>query len=455
MSMVSFYTAVTQSVPHYFRAALDYVHATAAKVSSLSIYILPAKYSVRPDSFLDICALLFPKFLHRLWLECQRIHTVVGGIKPKELQDYEQTLKVFGKLCLFCDHNLTPEEIEHLKTVCNKAASGPFGLKTYDAHLFFKGDAELSELHRRLKVFTMFVDQPTYAFFREKIARIAAGKDLSENEKLTAEDAAILNAADYWTIAARFETLKVPGGEYLRCRWAELEKLTREPAMIQLLNESAAEKLPGAIYLGDRRVIDMLSVAHSERTSVLQQVFTGRICHIGIYVRPPGYRLHVSHVNPLTKCHQHLAVRMNFILPFSPSLNLDIRTLIPNSVPESHHDQLQGVFLKAFISRAEAQGSESAANGASYVAQTFIYAMQAVNLELDGMNKELIPEPFGEKVDLMHMDTLNLLYLWKKLGIVRTAPANAMIAKVTAVASVQSYLQNMFPSGEIKKVKVL
>ncbi len=67
----------------------------------------------------------------------------------------------------------------------------------------------------------------------------------------------------------------------------------------------------------------------------------------------------------------------------------------------------------------------------TYVAITFLKAIQKMNQHLEEQGlEERISHPFGEHENLMNMDILRLLYLWKEIKVLKPSPINKTLEKV-------------------------
>lgn len=441
-------------------------------VASVTANFFSAKQSVRPDLFLETIAEVSSKaktnFMLGLW-RCSSIFR--KHIPATELADYVHLLTFLN----------TPSfvvERQALDRVLSLATCHENYLDKFDFLMMGKDFTELKKQHNLFKKLFSSCSTASVEALIFKLQKLINGKedfnavdDLPESEKLSLNDINIL--LEISSAKKILETL-APSGistiEAMSLRWAELEKLSLSPFFEKLKQLCIKSRPPGTIFLGDRRTFQVLNGNSFDCTNTLQQLFMGRICHIGIFVNPQEKGLHLSHVNRITDNHAVVPIRNPLSIPFAYSLTLNIEPLLPSHLSKEHKQQLMKEFSEEFQRLAEESRPELPLAGSkqhiktlfaphktfsshklrevnyppkstptmcsTYVGITFLKAIYKVNSVLREMGiQEQIPHPFGEHEDLGALDILRLIYLWKRLKIIQPTPMNQVVGKFFSIAS--------------------
>lgn len=140
-------------------------------------------------------------------------------------------------------------------------------------------------------------------------------------------------------------------------------------------------------------------------------------------------------------------------------VELDIRPLLPPSIPNDRQAAMQKCFSDAFIRIASEQHPEVKLEWklaltfffghkslfsqnldeadfkadetqlcSSYVAMVFLKAINELNRNLEEHQK--IGHPFGEHEIINRIDILRLLHHWKRLNVMRVVPIDPIVAKI-------------------------
>lgn len=463
-----------RSFPNIFQ--VDYAKKVLGKLGSVSrvaLSYLSPKQFMRPDTFFEtfseVCCKMQTNLAFRLW----KFSTLFKERIPSQLGvDYVNVLSILIKQSSKANQELLPSEHQLIDKIFSQISGDKNYLYKLDFFIAATHNDELKKQHKALKeLFNIFAID-TFHNFKTKLQNLTEinvineMNSLDKEQKLTLLDVNILiNLPLLKPLLENLKNNEIKGAEDMYLKLIQLENLTLTPFFAELKRLCIESRPPGTIFLGNRLTIQVLNGSDFDCTTAMQQLFMGRICHIGIFVNPEGKGLHLSHVNRITKTHAVMPVKNPLTLPFSYSLTIDIKPLIPISLPERKQQELIEVFSKEFQALAQEEHSElplaatkqylkmlilghksvysqtlekvtypskgTSTMCSTYVAIIFLKAVQKMNKVLEEQGfQERIPHPFGLHENLMNMDILRLIYLLKKLNLIKSSPINETIAKV-------------------------
>lgn len=448
-------------------------------VATTAMNHLSPKQSVRPDNFSEtikeVTSTLQTNFAFRL-LEFYALFN--EHIPSKAGADYLNALSVLETQSSAESPWISIKEKQILDALFSQAVEEENCLDIFDFFVASTQDPKLKKQHKVLKEIFIICGSPFFDDFKGKLQNLARIQNINEmdslpeHEKLTVGDINILmGISSAKTLLTNLKSNWINGTEELCSRLIELAALSESPFFAELKRLSMESRSPGSIFLGDRHTFQTLLGQNFDYSWAMQQLFMGRICHVGVFVKPKGKDPQLSHVNRITKNHAVRPVHP-LILPFSYSLTLDIKPLIPSHLPEKQQQELIDAFTTEFQRLAQEEhpelpladfkteqylkmvifghktiSSQSLANVAyppkgtptmcsTYVGITFLKAVQKMNELLEEQGAvERIPHPFGEHEDLMNMDILRFFYLLTQLNVVHPTLMDETLAKVISSTS--------------------
>ncbi len=444
-----------------------------SSVSTLALgYLLP-KQSVRPDSFVETFSEVTSKMRMNLASRFWKFSALFREHIPSRLgADYLNVLAILITQSSTESHELSLKEKQMIEEVFSQAVLNKNYLDKFDFFIAASQNGQIREQHNALKEIFRICNPHFFHHFKSKIQKLSQIKNiheldpLSEEEKLTVYDINVLiNVASLKPLLENLKNNRIKGTEEICSNFVQLEMLMKTPFFEDLKKLCLQSRPAGTIFLGDRRTFQALNGSSFDCVTAMQQLFMGRICHIGIFVNPEEKGLHLSHVNRMTKTHAVLPIKNPITLPFAYALTLDIRPLIPSHLTERKQNELIEIFFQEFHTLAQEEHPElplaetkqhlkmllfghksfyaqklaevtypskgSATMCSTYVGITFLKAVQKMNLVLEEQGfQERIPHPFGERENLMNMDILRLIYLLKELKLVKPSPISETLAKV-------------------------
>lgn len=442
-------------------------------ISSIALSYLSPKQIIRPESYLEtIREVAFKIQMTVVFKFCRLCPLFNRYALSNEGIEYIKALTI-----LSTEHQeISEAEKITLEAVFSQADINKNCLNKFDFSIDFKKDPQVKRQHKILKDLFLLCDPEFFPHFKSKLQKLTQIKNIDviapfhEKEKLSITDVNILIGID--TVRGFLQKLnknKIHGINPLMSKLDELDTFISHPFLDELKRLCLESRSSGMIFLGDRYSFQVLNGNDFDCIDAMKQLFMGRICHIGIFVNPEGKGLHLSHVNRITKNHAVTPIKNPLSLPFSYSLSLDVRPLIPSSLAEEQKQKIVDVFFSEFQRLAIEEHSRLSLAGtkqhlkmlmmghktifsqhlaqvdypskntpvmcSSYVGIVFLKAIQKMNQVLQEQDlKERIPHPFGQHENLMNMDILRLLYLWKKLKVIKTSPLNEKLAKVISLA---------------------
>lgn len=445
---------------------------TVCEITKIFIYCLSPKQIIRPDSYSEMCFNIFPKISSVLLLKFWKLKTIFKELIPyNEGAFYIESLTIIKKLSEDNKIDLLPKEKVMLNGIFDLALKHKNYLDRFNFFIISQ-ENKLTSVHNDCKKLLLMHDDVFFNQFYAKIERLSKLnindeiEPIEEHEKLDRKDALLLHSASAMkSLAESLYQNGINGMKILVSKWSKIEMINESNFFNELKKLCVKSCAPGNIFLGDRYTVDVLTGRQSDVIDVLQQIFMGRICHVGIFVQPEEKGLNISHVNGITNNHAIKPIRFPFNIPFSYTLELDISSLIPKEVSQEHYPVLTKSFSKAFQKFAEelhpelpladtkahlnmfifghkkifgeclekvrlpSKGTPTMCS--SYVGIIFLKAIHEVNLTLKNLNyKNEIPHPFGEHENLMNLDILRLVYLWNQLKIIREPQVHPTISKV-------------------------
>lgn len=441
-------------------------------IASVTANFFSAKQSVRPDLFSETIAEVSSKAKTNFMLGFWRCSSIFRKhIPATELADYVHLLTLLN----------TPNSVvekQALDRVLSLATCHENYLDKFDFLMMSKDFSELKKQHNLFKKLFSSCSTASVEALMLKLKKLIDNIDdfnavdgLLESEKLSLNDLNILfEISSAKKILEALAPYGVSDIEAMSSMWIELEELSLNPFFEKLKQLCILSRPPGTIFLGDRQTVQVLNGNNFDCTSTLQQLFMGRICHVGIFVNPQEKGLHLSHVNRITDNHAVTPIRNPLSIPFAYSLTLNIEPLLPSHLSKEHKQQLMKEFTEEFQRLAEESHPELPLAGSkqhiktlfaphktfssqklkevnyppkstptmcsTYVGITFLRAIHKVNDVLREMGtQEQIPHPFGEHEDLGALDILRLIYLWQGLKIIQPTPMNEVVGKFFSIAS--------------------
>jgi hypothetical protein len=446
-------------------------------VASIAVKYLSPKQAIRPETCSEIIQEIASKIRTNLTFRLWTLTSLFSNyLSSKEGINYLNALSIL-KTQSSDDQEISIREKQFLEGIFFLASSNKNYLAKFDFFVASSHDPQIRRQHKILKDLFITCDPTFFHYFQSKLKKLIDIRNideidpLKEEEKLTVNDINILTGIT--TAKTLLENLKkkgIKGTEDMSSKLTELEMLSEAPFFEDLKRMCMQSRSPGMIFLGDRYTVQALNGDDFDCTGAMQHLFMGRICHIGVFVNPEGKGLHLSHVNRITKNHALMPIKNPLSLPFSFSLNLDIRPLIPSHLSEKQQKKIAEVFFTEFQKLAEEEHPElplaetkqhlkmlimghktvysqnldkvsypsknTPTMCSSYVGIIFLKAIQKMNqfLEEQGV-QERIAHPFGKYENLMNLDILRLIYLWKQLKVITPSPLNETLAKVISSTS--------------------
>lgn len=426
-----------------------------------------SKQSVRPDSCRETLSAVFSKAYEKFTFPLQLVKEAFNQtISAQEIESYMRVLSVLDN----CNKNpileISEEEKNYLDQFFYEISSNPEYLDKFD-HIISNSHSNSIKNHIFLKQVVSVLDDTRHLSFSSKIQalsliNISDIPDLEEEKKLNLIDAYILSRI---SAINHFITLlkdkNIQNNEILQDRWNFIYQSIQSQFFTELTQSFIRSCSLPTVFIQDRNTNEAYYGKYYTLVKLIQQILMGRLQHVGILMESNN-ELQLSHID-YEEGHCVEFFRNPLTLPFSFSLQLDITSLIPCSIQQEHYESLCQVFADAFHSyarekqnnpfaRAHQQASvllghkkinpetleqvdfpsaETPLMCSSYVGIAFLKALQRVNKALDTLGyQERIPHPFGEHEDLLRLDILRLVYLWKTLKVIRQSPINEIIPKV-------------------------
>jgi hypothetical protein len=443
-------------------------------ISSVALNYLSPKQGIRPESFsetvMEVAFKIRMNMTFKLWRVCLLFNKQLLSIEGVR---YVKILRMLTKDQL----EILEAEKNALESLISSARNKNY-LDRFDFFVASINDPQIKREHKILKDLFMICDPQFFSYFKAKLQGLIKIKNideinpLQEKDKLSITDINVVMGIDAAIdLLGKLNSNKIDVLGDINSKLEELQVFIHHPFFEELKRLCLESRSGGTIFLGDRRTLQVLNGQDFDCTGAMQQLFMGRICHIGIFVNPDEKGLHLSHVNRITKNHAVVPIKNPLSLPFSYALSLDIRPLIPSSLSEEQKRKLVEIFFAEFQRLATEEHPELplgetrqhvkmlimghktvfAQNLAqvqypykntptmcsSYVGITFLKAIQKMNSILEKLDvRERIPHPFGQHENLMNMDILRLLYLWKQLKVIKPSPISEKLAKVISSTSV-------------------
>ncbi len=466
--LVNYSLFTYSSLSEVYRVARTFVQTSAYKISTTAIDYLSPKQTIRPDSFKETLLVVVPKIQVALSLRCWKLRSIFTALMPvMEGIGYLNVLFILKKISTSSETpTLTVQERSDATIVLYQALTNDQYLDKFDLFILSKHDDNLTNAHRDLKKFISINDSATYASFQSKVQQIIKRGDelevFEEAEKLNVMDISVLTvSASMKALALCLSENDVSNIGILLERWRTIETMNRSPFLQKLRRLCRDSRPGGTVVLYDLNNFAVLNRTNFACTAIAQHIFMGKLCHIAIVVASGEQEFHLSHVIP--KSHTITPIRDPLTTPFSYALDIDISPLLPTTALTDPH-RLKEVFLSAFKQFSEVPHPElplatlkehvkipllghksihfkpinsvalppkgSPLTCSSYVAIIFLKAIQEVNQSLKRLKDKEIPHPFGSYESLERLDILRLVYLWKRLGVIRASPIHPIIAKV-------------------------
>lgn len=452
----------------------------AKAVYATGIRYLSPKQQVRPDLPWQCVVEVLPTWRGWLRLQGYKVEALFHNLLPiKEQTAYLCTLSVVLQLKQEGEVFLDQERREAIQSTLELAISSERKLKEWEFFLLTLTDSKWLTPGRTLRDYLKLLDDKEFIPLQNKLKKIAGqccskeSVEIEEQQKLSYWDCTMLEAAPFMCqLATAFKQQAISSSEELLTRWEFLARMDESPVFVALKQLATQEALrPGTVYLGNRHVSPFFSFpnGYPARLSAIHathHLFMGLFSHLAIVVKKEGH-LCLSGMNGSTQCHAVSPTRHPLTYLFHYPLELDISPLLPDSLrPES--GIYTTLFAQAFHGIASEEHPEISLAGfwrgfqmvlfghkqltrqplsqvelpkagvdtmcSSYVAIVFLKALEAVNehLKKEGV-AERIAHPFGLHENLMHLDTLRLLYLWKELKLLKQPDLDGSLGKVIAL----------------------
>lgn len=446
-------------------------------ISSAALSYLSPKQGVRPESCVETAREIAFKVRMNVAVKLWKICSLFNQqLLSKEGVEYVKILSVFAQ-----EQQKIPEAERIALTNLFSRINHRNYLDGFDFYVIASNDLQVKRRHKILKDLFMLCDPQFFSYFKAKLQDLIKIKSidemspLQEKDKLSLADInAVIGIGIAISLLEKLNSNQVDGLDDINSKLKELQALIRHPFFEELKRLCFESRSAGTIFLGDRCTLQTFNGKDVDCIGTLQQLFMGRICHIGIFVNPSRKGLHLSHVNRITKNHAVTPIKDPLPLLFSYALSLDVRPLIPSSLSGAQKRELADVFSIEFQRLAEEEHSEfplaetkqhvkmllmghkmifaqnltqvqypsknTPMMCSSYVGIIFLKSVQKMNVVLEQQGlKERIFHPFGQHENLMTMDILRLIYLWKQLKVIQPSPINEKLAKVISSTNVLSF----------------
>lgn len=443
-------------------------------ITSICLRCVSPKQVIRPESHLetvrDVACKIRLNLGFRIWSVFNRCCSAKEGIQ------YTKILSV-----LSAGEQLKEPEKEALAHILSRAYIHRNYFAKFDYVVYATRNSQVSKQHCDLKDLFGLCDLQTFKCLIIKLMGLTKIKDINEfsaltsDQKLTISDVNLLiGITSFKEFLQKLKSNGVIVNNDLVSRVSQLEEVAAHPFFDQLKQLCLESRKAGMIFLGDYHTFEALNGNSFDSTTIVQRLFMGRICHIGIYVQPEGKPLHLSHVGRFPNLgHAIIPIKSPLTLPFSNPIALNIRSLIPTTLPEEQREAIVHAFNAEFqrlameehpefplaeadrhllmliqghkarvpkpLDKVEFPSKNTPLMCSAYVGFIFLKALQKLNkiLERQGL-QERIAHPFGEDENLMNMDILRLLYLWKRVKVIDLVPVDKRIVRLFSINDVIS-----------------
>jgi hypothetical protein len=457
---------VYKAVPFIGRWTGAFLHYTVGKVIHAAVCTLSPKHGVRPDSYIANLRRVFGLMSESLYIRTWKINCFAKRIQiDVEARHYLTHLDQIGKLAQNNSLAWQPDVAEGMKRFIRWVLHAPKTLNhlaELDLSVYSRCDGDLTYAHRMLKRALSFADYQVYEKYADKLKNLNAklGQPLAEDEKLTLADVNIVASAQF--MIDFLKALKSKGIDDLDGiieRWESIAGTYQSEGIEQLKKACLSSRASGTIFIGDWDFYNISFGNSLECSNLVNQLYTGRICHAGVFVEKEG-KSFSSHINFGTNSHA-LTPNLNLLrIAYLPSVVLDITSLLPKAAA-AHHQELSACFTSAFARLASEEHKEIKISTwkedysmalfshtqrqatvlehvdwpkpetkmmcSAYVGLVFLMALKEVNRKLETLGyKERIAHPFPHE-NLDRLDVLRLLYLWNQLKVVKAAELNPIV----------------------------
>lgn len=437
-----------------------------------AIHYLSPKQSVRSDFYETIKTVAFKaktNVEYQLWKVSKVFR---GNIAVQEGAEYLNALALLKTLS--SDYReLTGEEKEVLNRIFLRAFEDKEFLSTFDFFVIAAKDHSLKKQHKSLKDLVSVCQSGTFQAFKNKLEKLVKIDDLqacdalSESEKLTVYDINIVVSLAT-PIMKNLTDNGIATDHVYFSKLLELDCLVADP-FFEKLKQACLESRPsGTVFVGDRRTYQAIGFSSFDCAQTVQALFLGRMEHMGIYAIPPSQGLYLSHVNFVDNHHSLLPVLSIFFQPFHIALTIDIKPLLSTNLPLEKQQEFADIFSEEFkrlalieqpliglattkehvklvalghtawrphpLDKVDYPSTYTPTLCSSYVALTFLKAIQKVNEALYEQGLEQIAHPFGEYENIENIDVLRLVYLLKDKKLIKPV-MNDTLSKVLSYTS--------------------
>lgn len=379
-------------------------------------------------------------------------------------------LQAIQALEMSTEPDISPDQARHIASFLSEPLSDSEYTKI-SAHLQFTGNGKLWRTLKGAR--ELFLPTQTDSVKQLKTKMLAITKSLEEpieapfktELKLTPQDLRLLTVA---VKKRKLLSIFMEKGiscyfrEFLFNAWGELENLCKSDVFDEISNRCERGYKPGLIYFYDWHFVEITDFYPLDLSWTIRHVLRSRIPHVGIIIEDDQRKPQFSHVNGAMGAHGIHPINFPILGAFGNFGELDITSLIPQTVSENHHSQIKKCFSKAFIKFASELhpevklewnltsilghkriatqslsevdlSAEESQSCSSYVGVIFLKAVNEVNKQLVELGyQEQIPHPFGEHEIVNRVDTLQLIYHWKQLKVLKVVALDAFVNKVFA-----------------------
>lgn len=457
-----FYNAVAFSYKPSVIAAAAFVETTVVKIAAFAIQCFSAKQSVRPDTVADAIRHALPKLRIAFWVQCARVNSIFIRSTPStDCSNYRLVLLSLSRL-MEDQYSLVDDfEQKAWQATWNLVMTPGFELSRFDVFVHGSDNAELQLKHHAFKTFLKMRDGSFYTDLIIRLRTVVGGGELSAEKRLNFAELCLLKqSTSMVSLAKALARIGLDMTE-LRNRWQAISERNASPVFRSLEDLCLKKCLPGAVLVHDRTIEEERFGRFYDTLNSVIAVISGRLDYMAYSIPwmtdTPG----LSHVD------EALPVRAPFILPFCSVYRFDISSLLPATISDADRVRITAEFPdrinalarvrrdlkldnfnypamlllghKSFFAKPLAEVALPPAgtrmNCAAYTGIIFLMAIREVNAQLKGIGyAETIPHPFGEHENLANLDILRLLYLWRRMNVLREVDIDPAVAKIIKVS---------------------
>lgn len=465
-----FYNAVAFSCqPSVIAEAIAFVQTTVAKLSSFAITHFSAKQAVRPDTAVEAIMRALPKMRLAFWVQCARVNSIYIGISPsQDCNNFRVVLLSIARLMKDKNSPLDDIDLRVWQATWDLVMTRGFELSRFDAFVHGSDNAELKTSHHALKTLVKLLDARFYEDLRERLTIAASDSELSAESRLSLPELVLVgNSSSMASLSEALARTDMSETQELHKRWKTIADINGSPVFVRLKRLCMEKCRPGTVLISDRAFMEHMYGSYFGTIRTAIEVLMGRLAHMAYCVEGANNSVQMSHVNSATNSHAVVPLRSPFVTPFSSVYAFDIASLFPAAIKEEDRVRLTTEFPMRIqrlasvkqdlnlayifyptivlfghkspfakpLAEVDLPPEGSGISCSSYVGIIFLMAIKEVNLELVRLGyTETIPHPFGEHENLVNLDVLRLLYLWKRVNVIREVGIDPTVAKIIKIS---------------------